>query len=316
MVSSHINNDAVWELPPRPESVISIRISRNVLIAILVSILLHLCLLWFFAPKLFSMGEPIKESLPFEITLGPPQKEEKMASAEVLPLPQEPAPESIPEQIKPKSKKIISRKSIKEKSVPPKQIKPAEVPVEVAKNSDLAVPKLPEKPKTSEADTSPDPLPGEDMQSYIKRQKEAKLAAQGASKQDAEEVLASNSPQSAGSKRDAAIKENLRFDGTNGIFEIRELGLHTAQFSFKGWKTNVNTARLEIIDVKVPDGADARREVIKKMIEIIRREYSGDFNWESRRLNRMLVLSARQQDNDALEDFLMTEFFGSSTQVR
>ncbi len=296
-----IINNSVWELPPRGEKVFHIRISRKTIIALTLSILLHLALLWFFAPKLFSMGAPVKEAPPFEITLGPPQKKE-VAKSEPAALPQEPIPERMPEHVPTKPKKII-----KEKSTPPKQVKPVETPVEVAKKSDLTVPNHSKKA----IETSPNPLPGEDMQAYIKRQKEAKLAAQGASKQDAEEVLASNNTQSEGEKRDAKIKENLKFDGTNGVFQIREMGLHSAQFSFKGWKNNINSARLEVIDVSVPEGSDGKHEVITKMIEIIRREYSGDFNWDSQRLGRVLVLSARVEDTTALESFMMTEFFGN-----
>jgi len=299
MASININNDSVWELPPRINKVISLQISRNTLVALLFSILVHLMLLWIFAPRLFSMGVPIKDSPPLEITLGPPQKKE-VAKSEPMPLPQEVVPEAIPEPAKPKPKRII-----KEKSKLPKQVEP----VKTAKRSDLTVPTPPEKTKEPAPSISSDPLPGEDMQAYIKRQKEAKLAAEGYSKQDAEEVLASSNEPSAGERRDAKIKENLNLNGTNGIFEVRELGLHSAQFSFKGWKNNINSARLEIFDVHVPDGMDAKRAVIKKMIEIIRREYNGDFNWDSRRLGRVIVLSARLEDNEALEDFLMNEFF-------
>ena len=305
MSSSLFENNSDWDLPPRGEKVFSLRISRNTVIALLISILLHLTLLWFFAPKLFSMGQPKKESPPFEVTLGPPQKKE-VAQNVPSALPQEPIAERLPEQVK----KPIKPKPIKEKSVPPKQIEAP--PVEVTKKSDFSVSKTP--PHTvPEKEASPEPLPGEDMQAYIKRQKEARLAAQGASKQDVEEVLESNSTQSAGEKRDAKIKENLKFDGTNGVFVIREMGLHSAQFSFKGWKNNINSARLEIIDVNVADGDDEtlRQEVIHKMIEIIRREYTGDFNWDSQRLGRVLVLSARQKDTAALESFMKTEFFRS-----
>jgi hypothetical protein len=294
-----IENNTVWDLPSPGEKVFSIHVSRKTIIALTISVLLHLILLWFFAPKLFSMGSPVKEAPPFEVSLGPPQKKE-MAKVEPVPLPAEPIPERLPA---PAQKPV---KPIKEKSIPPKQVKP----VEVAKKSDLTVPKpveLKKEPPKPQVETSPTPLPGEDMQAYIKRQKEAKLAQQGASKQDLEEVLASNNTQSEGEKRDAKIKENLKLDGTNGIFEIREMGLHHAKFSFKGWKNNINSARLEIIDVEVPVGSDGKHEVITKMIEIIRREYSGDFNWDSWRLQRVVVLSARVEDTAALESFMMTE---------
>ena len=307
-------NEPTWVLPPRGDKVFSVRISRNTLIAFVLSVLLHALLLWIFAPKLFSMGAPQKESPPFEITLGPPAKKEVATTEQILPA-QQPSPERLPEQPKQKPAKTKPKKS-----VPPKQIKP----VVAAKDSTFEVPETKKEPELNKKvpakalpkETSPDPLPGEDMQAYIKRQKEASLAKQGASKQDIDEVLASNNPQSAGDKRDSKIKENLKFDGTNGIFVIRELGLRSAQFSFKGWKNNINNARLEIIDVKVADGGDVQRAIIRKMIEIIRREYSGDFQWDSWRQNRVLTLSARPEDTDALESFMLGEFFTSDGRLR
>lgn len=295
-------------LPSRGDHVISIRISRNTLIALLVSVLLHLLLLWWFAPKLISMGSPSVETSPLEITLEKPVQEKPVpAPAEVAPVPPiEPTPPvAKPKKVKP----------VKTKPAPPQ--KPADTPVNVVKKSEEAVPKaeiLNKKPPQPVPPAPPTaPMPGEDMQSYIRRQKEAKLLAQGVSSQVAAEVVAQQNPQSAGEKRDAKIKENLNFDGSNGIFEIRSLNTHSAQFSFKGWKNNINTARLEIIDVQAPDGEDIKRAVIQKMIEIIRRDYNGDFNWDSHRLGRVLVLSARPQDNEALEAFMMREFFGDGT---
>lgn len=302
------NMEASWQLPVRGDKVFHLRISRNLSLTFLFSILLHLSLLWIFAPKLFSLGAPVADAPPLEITLGPPQKEEVKASAEVLPIPEvvqdiQPEP-STPE---PKRKPIKAR--------PPKQVKPVETPVTVVNESEIQVQKnenLDQSiPKPNTPVESVDPLPGEDMQAYIKRQQQVKLAKQGLAKHDIEEVMASNNPQSEGARRDAKIKENLNLEGSNGIFEIRERSLHKAQFSFKGWKNNINTARLEIIDVTAPNGVDIRHVIIRKMIEIIRRDYDGDFNWDSRRLGRVLVLSARPKDNEGLEDFMMEEFFGS-----
>lgn len=303
------NPDNDWILPVRIDRVVTLSVNRNMIFTLILSVLLHLFLLWFFAPKLFSIGAPKKDAPPLEITLGPPQEKEAAPSEQVFPTPAS-AAQKQPKPTKPKPVKTR----------PPKQVKPIETPVEVVKETELVVQKN-EKldralPQPVQPETSVEPLPGEDMQAYIRRQKEAKLAKQGHSEQDIEEVLASNNPQSAGARRDAKIKDNLNLEGTNGIFEIRYLGLHVAQFSFKGWKNNVNTARLEVIDVNAPEGVNIKSAVIKKMIEIIRREYNGDFNWDSRRLGRVLVLSARLQDNEALESFMMNEFFGPGTPVR
>lgn len=286
--------EPVWQPPIRKEKVFTVRVNRNILLTLILSVLLHLSLLWIFAPKLFSIGAPQKDAPPLEITLGPPQKKETAPSELTLPdlrpLPQPP--------VKPKPK-------------PVKKIKQKKLPIDVVKKSKT---KIVKKEKVNEVRS--EPLPGEDMQAYIKRQKEAKLAKKGLSKQDVEAVIASNNPQSAGEKRDAKIRENLNLDGTNGVFSIRSLSEHSAQFSFKGWKNNINTARLEIIDVSAPGGADIKRTVIRKMIVIIRREYDGDFKWDSRRLNRVIELSARLEDTEALEGFMMLEFFGPGAPYR
>ncbi len=299
----------LWTLPNHKDKVFTLQINRNFLLTLIISILIHLSLLWIFAPKLFSIGAPVKDAPPLEITLGPPQKEAIAPSEAELPTP-EIVQEKIPKPIIPKPKR----------ERPPKKVETVEVPVEVAKDSQTKVQKKEVLnktiPKPDIPETSSQPLPGEDMQAFIKRQKQAKLAKQGLSDQDIEAVMASNNPQSEGERRDAKIKENLDLDGTNGVFEIRYLGLRQATFSFKGWKNNINTARLELFEVEATDGGDIKLAVIRKMIEIIRRDYDGDFNWDSHRLRRVIVLSARPQDNAALEAFMVNEFFGPGTTVR
>jgi len=297
-----------WDKPHRPTKVITIRFDRNIVLTLLVSILLHLALLWLFAPKLFSIGSPQPDApSTLNISLGPPQKKETKPSEQVLP-DRRPLPKA---PVKARPKKLKNPESIK---------KQKKRPIAVTKKTEKKTVKREtlntKKPRPAPQPTPVQPLPGEDMQAYIKRQQEAKLAAQGLSEKDVEEVLASNNPQSAGEKRDAKIKANLDLDGTNGIFQIRALGRDTAQFSFKGWKNNINTARLEIIDVLAPNGVPVRLAVIRRMIEIIRREYDGDFNWDSHRLGRVIQLSARPEDTAALEGFMMEEFFGLGSQFR
>jgi hypothetical protein len=52
--------------------------------------------------------------------------------------------------------------------------------------------------------------------------------------------------------------------------------------------------------------------MVKRMIKLIREHYQGDFNWDSHRLNRVVNLSARPQDNAGLEEFMLMEFFGQN----
>ncbi len=145
--------------------------------------------------------------------------------------------------------------------------------------------------------------------SYIKEKR--RLAQELEDSAAFNNAAASTHEPSAEEQRDAIIKRNLQQTGTNGIFEIRHKSFRTGQFSFRGWKHDYSNSRLELIDVEAGPDNNIDLAIVKKMIEIIRREYKGDFRWESQRLGRVLVLSARVEDNAGLEDFLMQEFFSA-----
>ncbi|WP_090334414.1 hypothetical protein [Nitrosomonas sp. Nm51] len=115
---------------------------------------------------------------------------------------------------------------------------------------------------------------------------------------------------SAEEVRMAKVRRNLQTPGTSGIFQILEIRSSYARFSFRAWTTGVSNPRREIIQVETEPGGDIERAVIRRMIQLIRQYHQEDFNWESRRLNRVIVLSARPGDQEGLENFLMREFFG------
>ncbi|OIQ75741.1 hypothetical protein GALL_425900 [mine drainage metagenome] len=142
------------------------------------------------------------------------------------------------------------------------------------------------------------------MASYLNAVRE-----QRGDKGNAEPAAQSRGP-SEDEVRSANIQRNLEQTGTNGVFQIEQMDAHTATFSFRGWKNEYSYSHREVYQVEVGINGDIRRAVVRKMIEIIRRYYSGDFNWDSDRLGRVVVLSARLQDNDGLEDFMIQEFFG------
>ena len=56
---------------------------------------------------------------------------------------------------------------------------------------------------------------------------------------------------------------------------------------------------------------DVEREIVRSMIALIHRYYKDYFNWKSQRLDRVVVLSPRMEDNEGLEGFLMRKFFGA-----
>jgi hypothetical protein len=49
------------------------------------------------------------------------------------------------------------------------------------------------------------------------------------------------------------------------------------------------------------------------MVKIIRKEKPGDFEWESRRLGKVVTMSARKEDEKELIAFLLKEMFPEYT---
>ena len=95
----------------------------------------------------------------------------------------------------------------------------------------------------------------------------------------------------------------------NGSFQITRMGPHHAQFQFSSRNDGASNPEREVIEVTTERDEDIQRAVVRKMIDVIRQYEKGDFNWESNRLGRVVVLSARMEDSKGLEDFLMREFF-------
>lgn len=99
-------------------------------------------------------------------------------------------------------------------------------------------------------------------------------------------------------------------EGVGGVFEILEKGTRRATFAFNGWKPEARGKWRTVIEVDAGLGGDVEIAIVRRMILLIREYYSGDFKWESHRLDRVLTLSARVEDSPGLEDFMMREFFG------
>jgi len=298
-----------WEMPRRGDRYFQIRFGRNISIAVIFSLLVHLLLLLTLAPKLFSTGEPhTEEQQTMIVSLAPPSS--KSASAEPAPSVSEAMPEPQP-MARPAAKPV--KPLVKPKAQPRAKPQPDSstnkiVALERPAPNSISEPINPRIP----APAAPEPAAPTDMMSYVNAARARREAAQGLTARDSMEIAARDNPLSEDDKRSAIIKRNLQDVGTNGIFQIRELRSNTAQFSFKGWKHEYSNARQELVDVEVGSDGDIDRAIVRKMIAIIRRDYSGDFNWESIRLGRTVILSARQEDNAGLEDFLITEFFGSA----
>jgi hypothetical protein len=93
------------------------------------------------------------------------------------------------------------------------------------------------------------------------------------------------------------------------VCKITSLGSRHATFSFRGWTNDYSAAKRQFFEVEATGGQDVKLLLVRRMISLIREHYDGNFNWESHRLNRSVVLSAKPEDSAGLEDFLMKEFF-------
>ena len=163
------------------------------------------------------------------------------------------------------------------------------------------------------ADTPTEPglAPPADLMAYVNAARERRRAAEVSAGLENAQATANERGPSADETRMANVMRNLRPQGTNGVFQIISMSVRTAKFSFRGWTRDFNNGRREVIEVDAGPGGDVERATVRSMIALIRRYYKGDFNWESQRLGRVIVQSARLEDNAELEDFLMREFFGT-----
>ena len=293
---------------PRGDKAIRLNISRNTLIALLISIASHVLVLLLVFPKVDLKSAP--QITTIEVNLAP-KTTAPIASPNAIIAEENPAPKPEPK------KKVIAKKTIKPN-------KP--------KVSDFSVPKsmtqLPSSQQPSPQQPSPQQVPAQpikpppnnqatptDMASYIAQQRtkretgELEAASQNAAAVAAEQGLSEEA------KRDARIRNNFN-NGTNGIFEITNLSSNSASFSFLGWTSSVSNARREFFDVETKSGQDVRLAMIRRMIALIRLHYQGDFDWQSQRLGRTISKSARLEDSEELEEFLMQEFFGQNYKTK
>ena len=166
---------------------------------------------------------------------------------------------------------------------------------------------LPEKEQAIVA-TAPQTMPT-DLSDYINQNRAQRRVAGIFDGLENTQQRVSKPQPSAEEIRMANVRRNLQVPGTSGIFKIISIGPRYAQFSFRAWTTGVSIPRRELIEVEAGPDGDIERAIIRRMIVLIRQYHQEDFNWESHRLNRVIVLSARPRDNEGLEDFMMREFF-------
>jgi outer membrane biosynthesis protein TonB len=173
---------------------------------------------------------------------------------------------------------------------------PDEKPVEVAKEEP--------KPEAKREEIPPEM----DMAEYIAKRR----AARGAT----DPSTSTEESESARGTRNAlaniaAINKRGQDDAneSGGVFSISNKTFHSMDLKFRGWNPNFKRRWLTSVTVEQGNEPDVETAVVKKMIELIRREKTGDFEWDSHRLGKVITMSARPRDTAELQAFLMKEMF-------
>lgn len=259
---------------------------RNRRFGLFVALSLALHALLFTIPRVKPPDEPLRSSAaPMNVRIAPGAEivAEAPPQAEAAPQPAPPLPRPRPPVV-----------------VPPKTPPPV-----VAEAPKIPVP----PPEPQPAPPPPSPAPPMDMMAMIEARRQQRRAQEGAGR----------TPPSANAPKDPALENlnrnlatlNNRGEGVGGVFQVLRKGVRTGEFAFNGWKPDANRTWREVIEVDAGLGGDVETAMVRRMIELIRGHYKGDFQWESHRLGRVVTLSARPEDQAGLEEFLVREFFGT-----
>lgn len=262
----------------RGDGLIRINISRNTLLAIIFSLLLHALIMFFSWPQTSLDKAASPPARAIEVSLAKPAPPKVVPVVPVEP----PAP-----KVKKTPRKVITQSRNKSTFAVPDEPKPEPKKVTPVENK-------------TDAPT--------DMMSFVKsKQAQRQVAEADAARENAAAVAREVGP-SESQIRDEVIKKNLK-SGTNGIFEVTSLSGRHASFAFRGWTSDYSNSRREYFEVEASTGQDVRLAVVRRMIKLIREHYQGDFSWDSQRMGRVITMSARPEDNAALETFMMREIF-------
>lgn len=256
----------------------------RVIVGIVLSVLIHLIVLFGVIKHIDDTKETTANAVksPIEVTLMAPPK------------PVVTPPASVPQPaVKPQPK-----------VTPPPKSKPAPAPKKVAPAVKSTTKPSPLKLPSRVPESNQQPMSNDmDMSQMLnqtreKRQQEAAAQSQP-SAPTANEIAKAN----------IDFEMNRNKDGKNGIFAIINKGPRIATYAFYGWDKNRRDARKQLITVDAGLNGDVDLAIINSMITLIRQYYTGNFNWDSQRLGRVMVLSARPEDTKELQSFLRQEMF-------
>ena len=275
---------------------------RAITVAIVLSLFVHFAVLFlpFFNKIDQQLKAPADEIGPLSVTIAqskpqppaPVPKEEPPAAQQQTPTPPKPAPRR-PTPPAPRPQIAIANGNRPPFVVPPPTIAPPPAPT---------------------APPAPTPVvpTTEDFSEVLAARQQARRNANGGAP---DEVVESDNERAnriakgnvMAQQRSASPGQDP--DQAGGIFDLRHTGINDAEFVFNGWNRTFRRSLGQTFEVRTGNNPDIRLAVIRKMIDIIREQRPGDFEWHSHRLNRVVVMSARAKDQPELEVFLMKEFY-------
>ena len=199
----------------------------------------------------------------------------------------------------PKQPKQQATKAVKKQSASPPKIErlpdtitlPEEKPVKIVEQP----PKL-------------EPPEEVDMAAYIAKRRQERGAPSEEPAQESEAARGTRNALANIAAANGRSKGDDRND-TGGVFSVTDKSFSSAQLKFRGWNPNFKRRWLQQVNVELGGEKDIETAIVKKMIELIRKEKPGDFDWDSHRLQRVVKMSARVQDTAELEAFLFKEMF-------
>ena len=287
---------------------------RRLDVAVAMSALLHAAALFLLVPQLAknaltpgAIDGPV--SAPISVSLAPrarpPQPPVEASAPSADAVRPTPAPRPLPEPRRPPPPRA---------ALPPQRSpevfrspEPAPVPLP-APIPEARVEPRPSLPPERRAEPPPSPPVETDLAAYIA----ARRAERGESAPAVESDAA---------RRDRALQRNLAslnaprpFAGDpksgGGLFQVTLKSYDFAEFRFYGWNRDVRRTIPQRFEVRKGANPTIDIAIVKRMVEIIRETERGDFVWRSERLGRDITLSARPEDNDRLEQFLLKDLFG------
>ncbi len=200
------------------------------------------------------------------------------------------------------------------KQQPPKKTaqarpRPQPAPIPRTNNDAITEPRRQETPPV-QAKLTPPPPDVTDMSQMIEANRRRRGAVQSPPGESAESedakakaraianIMGAQGRNAAGDKEDSG-----------GIFDVQNQTFNSADVKFRGWNTNFKRRWLQQVHVELGNEIDIENAVVTKMIELIRKEKTGDFEWESHRLGRVVKMSARREDEAELRAFLLKEMY-------